>query len=101
MRNKHQKAFYSSKIWERCRQAYISQAKGLCEECLKNGKITPGEHVHHKIPLTPETVDDPELALNFDNLELLCRDCHAAEHRKYERPARYKVDEFGRAIVES
>jgi hypothetical protein len=32
---------------------------------------------------------------------LLCRDCHAAEHRKYERPMRYKVDAYGRAIVES
>lgn len=99
MRNKHQNDFYSSRIWKSCKKAYISQAKGLCEQCLKNGKITPGEFVHHKIHLTPETVDDPNIALNFDNLELLCRDCHAAEHRKYER--RYRVDEFGRAIVES
>ena len=95
MRNKHQKAFYSSKIWERCRQAYISQVRGLCEECLKNGKITPGEHVHHKIPLTPETVDDPELALNFDNLELLCQTCHNKEHFGSSQKKRYKINSDG------
>ncbi len=34
-----------------------------------------------------------KITLNFENLELLCRDCHAAQHNKNLR--RYKVDEFG------
>jgi 5-methylcytosine-specific restriction endonuclease McrA len=99
MRYEGQDAFYKSHTWYKVRDAYKAKARGLCERCLKNGKIVPGEIVHHKIHLNSETVHDPNLALNFDNLELLCRDCHAEEHSKYKK--RYRVDEYGRAIVKS
>ena len=94
MRYEGQEAFYKSHTWYRVRDAYKKQAKGLCERCLAKGRITPGEMVHHKIPLDAEKIKDPNLALSFDNLELLCRDCHAAEHSKKDR--RFKVDEYGR-----
>lgn len=48
---------------------------GLCVRCGK-----PGEIVHHKIYLTPENIGNPDISLNPDNLETLCRDCHALEH---------------------
>jgi len=54
----------------------------------------PGEIVHHKIHLTPENIHDPKIALNFDNLQLLCRDCHGKIHAKHQK--RYKVDALGR-----
>lgn len=41
--------------------------------------------MHHKIPLTPENIYNPEITLNWDNLELLCSSCHSIEHnKKYE-----------------
>lgn len=86
------KAFYGSKAWENCRKAYKKSVGGLCERCLKAGVIRSGEMVHHKIHLTEETIQDPAVALNFDNLELLCRDCHAAEHATKKR---YVVDANG------
>ena len=49
--------------------------------------------MHHKVHLTPDNINDPDVSLNADNLMLLCRDCHAMEH-KHER--RWKVDEYGR-----
>lgn len=70
--------FYKSKRWQRCRQAYIHKVFGLCERCWKPGKI-----VHHKVYLTEANIDNPEISLNFDNLEYLCQDCHNAEHPKY------------------
>ena len=36
--------------------------------------------VHHKIALTPENINDPNITLNWENLELLCQDCHNKEH---------------------
>ena len=43
------------------------------------------DEVHHKIPLTPENIYNPEITLNWDNLELLCSSCHSIEHnKKYE-----------------
>ena len=67
---------------------------------MAKGIISPGEFVHHKVYLTPETVNHPELTLNPDNLELLCRNCHAEEHRK-EKARRYKVLETGEVVTDS
>ena len=86
--------FYKSKRWQDCRRAYASSVGGLCERCLKRGLYSAGEIVHHKVPITPENIDDPNVTLRWDNLELLCRDCHGSEHRGFER--RWKVDEAGR-----
>lgn len=47
---------------------------------MRRGIYKPGEIVHHKIELDPVTIERPEVALNFDNLELLCRECHARRH---------------------
>lgn len=69
-------SFYKSKKWQRCRNAYIQHRiqmdGGLCEEC----KDRLGYIVHHKITLTQDNINDPEVALNHDELEYVCKDCH-------------------------
>jgi len=74
------KAFYDSKRWKLCRAAYIKSVNGLCESCLKRGKITPGKIVHHKVYLTPENINDPNISLSHELLRYDCQDCHNAEH---------------------
>jgi hypothetical protein len=69
------KRFYKSKAWRQCRDAYFASVHGLCERCGGVGKI-----VHHVDYLTPDNINDPSVTLNFDNLELLCQDCHNREH---------------------
>src|SRR5690606_27192736 len=69
------RSFYKSRAWQRCREAYIAYRHGLCERCGAGGKI-----VHHKVYLTPDNINDPEITLSFDNLELLCATCHQHEH---------------------
>lgn len=91
------KEFYNSPAWKACRVAYRKQVGGLCERCYARGIYTAGVIVHHKIHLTPETIQRPEIALDFANLELLCRDCHAQEHERIRK--RWKVDELGRVTV--
>lgn len=86
-------AFYYTQAWKDCRAAYTKARGGLCERCLSRGIYRAGEIVHHKIHLTPQTIHDPNIALNWNNLQLLCRDCHAAVHKPTKR---YKVDELGR-----
>jgi len=87
------KEFYSSAAWKKTREAYARSVGFLCEECLKRGKIVPYEIVHHKIHITPGNINDPRVTLSFDNLEALCRECHAVAHGARQR--RYSVDEFG------
>lgn len=86
--------FYKSKAWQACRIAYAKSVGGLCENCLKHGKYNAGVIVHHKVHITPENITNPYITMNFDNLELLCRDCHAEQHSDHVR--RYKVDDMGR-----
>lgn len=90
------KTFYGTEAWKKTRKAYASSVGGICERCAARGIIKAGEIVHHKKHLSAELVTDPALALSWDNLELLCRDCHAKEHEKNVK--RYKVDELGRII---
>ena len=84
-------AFYKSGAWKKTRAAYIREVGGLCERCYKRGLIVPAEQVHHKIKLTPENLSNPEIALNWDNLEALCMDCHQAEHKQ----KRWRTDPEG------
>ncbi len=69
------KAFYLSKIWRKTREYIFKRDCGLCVRCG-----SPGEIVHHKKHLTPQNINNPAITLNEDNLELLCRNCHALEH---------------------
>ena len=83
--------FYCSWNWVKCARAYRKSKGGLCERCWSKGLIVPGEEVHHKIRLTPENITDPSVSLNWDNLELLCKNCHMEEHNK----TRWRADELG------
>ena len=87
--------FYKSAAWMKCAKAYRRERAGLCERYLKKSRIVPGEEVHHKIRLTPENINDPAVALCWDNLELLCKDCHKKEHRA----ARWRADEMGKIAL--
>lgn len=90
-------SFYQSKQWRKVRTAYAASVGGLCERCLARGLIVPGDEVHHKIRLTPETLNDPSVALDWSNLELLCKDCHLSEHR----PVRWRCDDAGHVDLDA
>ena len=89
--------FYKSKAWQHTRAAYLQKVGGLCERCLKKGLYHPAVIVHHKVYIDSETINNPEVTLNWNNLEALCRECHEDEHTK--RIGRYKVDEDGRVTI--
>ena len=90
------RAFYNSAVWDRCRKSFAKSKRGLCERCLAGGVITPGKIVHHKVALTPANIGDPAIALGFENLMLLCKNCHEEVHRGEKR---YKVDQLGRVTA--
>lgn len=89
--------FYSSKAWQRCRREYTKSRGGLCERCLAKGLYTPGRQVHHKIRLTPDNINRPEITMNFANLELLCEQCHQEEHGS--APKRWELSDSGEVVI--
>lgn len=90
------KEFYSSTRWKHTREAYAKSVGGLCERCLKKGQYKAGEVVHHIKHITPNNIDNPDITLNWNNLQLLCTQCHAEVHSNSTQLRRYKVDEMGR-----
>ena len=94
--------FYTSWIWRKCRKAFVESKGNLCERCLRRGIIEPGSkdrplEVHHKVPLTPENIKNPDIALGWSNLELLCKKCHDEERER--KPKRWRVGPDGRVIL--
>lgn len=58
------------RTWKRIRDRYIT-AHPLCEQCEKNGRVTPAEEVHHIKPLSQGGTND------VCNLMSLCTPCHS------------------------
>ena len=83
--------FYNSKVWQDVRRNVWLRQHLLCNRCHKPvyvdgiSEYMPKERrtigiVHHKEYLNDINVNDANIALNLDNLEGLCKDCHEKEH---------------------
>lgn len=97
------KSFYHSKAWKKTRDSYAKSQHWVCERCLKRGTVSYGSIVHHIVHLTPENINNPDISLSFDNLELVCRKCHAELHpeiysNKDDEQLRYAFDSEGNLI---
>jgi len=79
--------FYKSTSWLVARELKIMTVNGLCERC---GAI--GFEVHHKERLSSDNVTDTSISLNQDNLELLCRECHNKEHKRFSKKISFNED---------
>lgn len=94
MAKDYAKKFYASKAWHNCRTAYLAEKKYCCERCNDTATI-----VHHRKYITPSNITNPEITLNFDNLEALCESCHNKEHFGEEKiKPRFAFDCNGRII---
>lgn len=93
------KQFYSSAAWQSCRNEYMKRAHYLCEDCMKRGIYKPAKEVHHIEELTPDNIHRPEVALNFDNLVALCKECHKARHNECNKGRRYIFGVGGEIIL--
>jgi len=78
MRKLRQKA-YQNKHWRKLRDTYMKEHP-ICEECLKHGKVTPAEDVHHiRSPFRGGEINY-NMLLDYHNLESVCKDCHGEIH---------------------
>ncbi|WP_124728815.1 HNH endonuclease [Staphylospora marina] len=90
---KKARPFYKSAAWLRCREAVLIRDNHLCQLCLKRGKLTPANTVHHIEHLE----DNPDRALEADNLISICATCHNRLHpekgrkKREEKPRRARI----------
>lgn len=59
--------------WVKIRERILKRDKGLCQECMRNGRLTEATKVDHITPLHLGGGD------NDQNLQGLCKDCHDAK----------------------
>lgn len=101
---------YNSKAWKQIRYAYALSKNCLCERCHRAVYVSgindylPKEKrlryiVHHKTHINELNKGNDDVVYNWDNLELLCIDCHNDEHFGVKATkSGYKFDEFGNFI---
>jgi len=71
------------------------RAGGLCEECMKEGIVTPGVDCHHIVPVeTGRTIQEMErLCYDVNNVRLLCIEHHIKVHQDMRSHCKEKVKE--------
>ena len=78
--------FYCSKKYLDLSKILKIKSEGVCERCAGIFDISY-LRTHHKIYLTLENINDPYITLNEKNIEVICHDCHNAEHKRFGLPA--------------
>lgn len=74
-RDQEAKSFYNSVAWRKLRRLKLV-TDPLCEQCRAKEIYVPATIVHHVKPRR----EQPDLALDLDNLESLCDSCHSRTH---------------------
>lgn len=82
--------FYQSKKWKTVRRYIKKRDHGICQKC---GGV--GREVHHIIELSLRNYQT-ELAIDPENLVLLCTSCHNAERAASQVREDVMFDEYGR-----
>ena len=102
--------FYNSKLWKQVKNNVWLKQNLLCNRCGKPvyvdgiSEYIPKEDriigiVHHKEYLTEANLEDDLVAINEDNLEGLCIDCHNDIHKSSKGLRKeYKFDEYGNIV---
>lgn len=72
------RSIYQTSKWRKVRDEVKLRDKGLCQLSLLEGKIIPGDAVHHIESLRLDSLD---LAFDMNNLILLSKEKHDELHR--------------------
>jgi len=74
--------FYNSDAWRSCRDSFLKSKGYLCERCSTPDNPVTAKIAHHKTYLTKQNINDPYIALSWDNLEALCQENTTGTTRK-------------------
>lgn len=83
--------------WTKARKRVIERAKGMCENCARNGRVAMGRDVDHVVSKARAKVLGWTQARtdSIANLQYLCELCHkektAAEQGRMLKPAKVQI----------
>lgn len=97
MAKDYSKAFYKSKPYRSSREQYIQKRididGGLCEHC----KERVGSELDHIIELNENNITQHKIALDHNNFQWLCHDCHTRKTKTKRRVLGF--DSEGQPII--
>ena len=76
LRDQKSKLFYKSRAWQAARQRVLTRYNYLCQDCLRENRITQADTVHHRVEISKVW----SKRLDMDNLVSLCASCHNRRH---------------------
>lgn len=92
--------FYDSYAWRKLSKQIKERDNNECQECKRKGKVFIDTNEYSesakrkKIQLVVHHIKElkyhPDLALEEDNLETICVDCHNKEHNRVFEPKENK-----------
>lgn len=81
--------FYKSKLWQRLANEVLKEYHFECQVCLKKGKLTRANTVHHinEVKVRPDLALSKyyidELGNKRLNLMPICFECHNKVHKRF------------------
>lgn len=75
--------FYLTKEWRKKRQEILDRDNHECQECKRQGKVTTRHDMVLEVDHIKELNEYPELAMDNDNLQTLCKKHHNIKHGRY------------------
>jgi 5-methylcytosine-specific restriction enzyme A len=80
--------FYKSGDWQAIRKEVLERDNYECQNCKRQGIVytdnhDPDKHKRLDVDHIKEIYTHPELALDIDNLEVLCVKCHNKKHDRF------------------
>ncbi|MFE3839401.1 HNH endonuclease [Pseudogemmobacter sonorensis] len=88
---RHQRGYGAA--WDKLREIILCRDRRLCQQCLRAGKAGHAHAVDHIIPKSKGGTDD------LDNLEALCKRCHAEKTAHEGAEAQAALREEGRRRI--
>lgn len=90
--------FYKGKDFRRVKAEVLKEQKNECQECLRKGKITIADTVHHVqfVRKHPRLALDKEYIYKdkkYKNLIAVCRECHNKLHPEKSFAKKPKLNE--------
>ncbi|HIF9075746.1 TPA: HNH endonuclease [Photobacterium damselae] len=71
---------YNTARWRRTRNIVLHRDKGLCQNCLKQGRYISANHCDHII-----SIANGGSVWDIKNLQMLCKKCHEKKTAKEKR----------------
>ncbi|WP_438361620.1 HNH endonuclease signature motif containing protein [Priestia megaterium] len=89
--------FYRSKEWTQLRLEALERDNYECQDCKAQGKVytnnhDPDKHKRLDVDHIRDIEHYPELALNLDNLRVLCIPHHNLKHSRFGNRFKKKIE---------